>query len=838
MNNLFMLRRILPLYHNRSKISLTLLSSSSSSSSKAIYSRMKGLIDSKQYEKALSIFDQESHLCKDIEINMALKACINLKDYQRGMNIQKKLSQNSLENPYIQTTLIQFYMQFDDTNNASRLFSAITNKSNYIYVAMFKGLISNNMSITVLDLFDEIKIQPNEATLALVFRACTRAINDRAMKTGRNILNQMPKTFLNDNILLTSAINMLMKFGDVQRAEDLFKIIKKKDIITYGAMMKGYVENSMSDKALDLFEQISLNLDSVIYTIIFNACAQLHNDRAIKIGKKLLDEMPNNYEKDNNINNSAIDMLMKFGDVKSAENLFEAMKRKDIITYGAMMKGYVENNMNEKVLDLFEQIPLSINNVIYTIIFNACAQLCNDRARQIGRKLLDEMPKKFIQNNYIYSSAIDMLMRFGDVQRAEDLFKMIEKKDSISYGIMINGCNINNEPLKSLELFEEMKESDINVDVTVLIKIIGACARIGMLSICQSVVAQIPLDLYKNRWICNSLIDMWGKAGSIKNAQEIFESIDTPDIITYTSMINAFGLNRMGLEATDLYRKISNSLHDEILYICVLNACSHSGLLYEAYSIFNEIHHKTAKIITTMIDCLSRLFLFDEAQKLIEDYETSNPPCSAMYMAILSGARNSRNSIVSEKIYERMKLLFQNEKDTLTSGSILLSNIYSSLGQHEEAQHIRLNRIKQVGKKVQPGLAWTEKDGEIAQFTAHDQSHRLSKEIYAEADRISCELTEHGHKSDSSWITRPLAETETIQSVLCSHSERLAIAFHFIQGRKPSFIQITENLRVCGDCHQATKLIAKIRQVKIVVRDANCIHHFSTNGTCSCQDHF
>ncbi|CAF1169539.1 unnamed protein product [Adineta steineri] len=522
--------------------------------------------------------------------------------------------------------------------------------------------------------------------------------------------------------------------------------------------------------------------------------------------------MPNNYEKDNNINNAAIDMLMKFGDVKNAEGLFKIIKKKDIITYGAMMKGYGENNMNEKVLDLFEQIPLGINDVIYTIIFNACAQLCNDRATQIGKKLLDEMPKKFIQNNYIYNSAIDMLMRFGDVQRAEDLFKMIEKKDSISYGTMIHGYNINNEPLKSLELFEEMKESDINVDVTVLIMIIGACARIGMLSICQSVVAQIPLDLYKNRWICNSLIDMWGKAGSIKNAQEIFESIDTPDIITYTSMINAFGLNRMGLEATDLYRKISNSLHDEILYICVLNACSHSGLLDEAYSIFNEIHHKTAKIITTMIDCLSRLFLFDEAQKLIEDYEKSNPPYSAMYTAILSGARNSRNSIVSEKIYERMKLLFQNEKDTLISGSILLSNIYSSLGQHEEAQSIRLNRIKEVGKKVQPGLAWTEKDGEIAQFTAHDQSHCLSKEIYAEAERISCGLTEHGHKSDSSWITRPLAETETIQSVLCSHSERLAIAFHFIQGRKPSFIQITENLRVCGDCHQATKLIAKIRQ--------------------------
>jgi hypothetical protein len=37
---------------------------------------------------------------------------------------------------------------------------------------------------------------------------------------------------------------------------------------------------------------------------------------------------------------------------------------------------------------------------------------------------------------------------------------------------------------------------------------------------------------------------------------------------------------------------------------------------------------------------------------------------------------------------------------------------------------------------------------------------------------------------------------------------------------------------------RATKLIAKIRQIKIIVRDANRIHHFYANGQCSCQDHF
>ena len=67
---------------------------------------------------------------------------------------------------------------------------------------------------------------------------------------------------------------------------------------------------------------------------------------------------------------------------------------------------------------------------------------------------------------------------------------------------------------------------------------------------------------------------------------------------------------------------------------------------------------------------------------------------------------------------------------------------------------------------------------------------------------ISNELRQHGHQFDGSWVTRPLEETETVESVLCSHSERLAIAYHFIRGKKPSNIHVVENLRVCGDCRK------------------------------------
>ncbi|CAF4910265.1 unnamed protein product, partial [Rotaria sp. Silwood1] len=69
------------------------------------------LFHSKQYKEALELFDQKFELCTDVTINMAIKACVISKDYKDGINIHQKLSSNSVNNSYIQASLIQFYSE-------------------------------------------------------------------------------------------------------------------------------------------------------------------------------------------------------------------------------------------------------------------------------------------------------------------------------------------------------------------------------------------------------------------------------------------------------------------------------------------------------------------------------------------------------------------------------------------------------------------------------------------------------------------------------------------------------------------------------------------------------
>jgi hypothetical protein len=244
---------------------------------------------------------------------------------------------------------------------------------------------------------------------------------------------------------------------------------------------------------------------------------------------------------------------------------------------------------------------------------------------------------------------------------------------------------------------------------------------------------------------------------------------------------------------------------------------------------------------------------------------------SRLPVAVLSGARNRCRSDLAEQLYDRMRTLFPQERSHLIAASTLVSNIFSSIGDDDQSQQIRKDRIQHYGTKLTPGITWTEVNEQIEvsenllhenrsfeskEFRAHDyHHHRFADEIQIELKRMREDLLADGHQYDSSWITRPLKVGESIESVLCGHSEKLAIAYNFIQKRRPSVIQLTKNLRVCGDCRkccyfalfflflgylsdEATKRLARIRQVQIIVRDANRIHHFHKNGKCSCQDHF
>ncbi len=81
-------------------------------------------------------------------------------------------------------------------------------------------------------------------------------------------------------------------------------------------------------------------------------------------------------------------------------------------------------------------------------------------------------------------------------------------------------------------------------------------------------------------------------------------------------------------------------------------------------------------------------------------------------MPFLSGARNQKNTYLSQQIFDRMKKLFPDLTNLLVSAAVLLSNVYGSSGEIEKASDIKMQLIKS-GLKKKIGLSWTSVNGEF-----------------------------------------------------------------------------------------------------------------------------
>ncbi|XP_047333715.1 pentatricopeptide repeat-containing protein At2g15690, mitochondrial-like [Impatiens glandulifera] len=101
---------------------------------------------------------------------------------------------------------------------------------------------------------------------------------------------------------------------------------------------------------------------------------------------------------------------------------------------------------------------------------------------------------------------------------------------------------------------------------------------------------------------------------------------------------------------------------------------------------------------------------------------------------------------------------------------------------------------------------------------------------------LNGQMKEAGYIPDTRYVLHDI-DQEAKEQALMYHSERLAIAYGLISTPARTPLRIIKNLRICGDCHNAIKIMSKIVGRELIVRDNKRFHHFR-DGECSCRDYW
>ncbi|KAM2476206.1 hypothetical protein ACFX1W_042913 [Malus domestica] len=120
--------------------------------------------------------------------------------------------------------------------------------------------------------------------------------------------------------------------------------------------------------------------------------------------------------------------------------------------------------------------------------------------------------------------------------------------------------------------------------------------------------------------------------------------MDVRNVALWNAMLVGLAQHGNAKEALSLFRvmKTKNIEPDRVTFIGVLSACSHSGLVSEAFEYFSKMQkdygvEPEMEHYFCLVDALGRAGLFQEAEKLIASmpFEAS----ASMYRALLCACR-------------------------------------------------------------------------------------------------------------------------------------------------------------------------------------------------------
>eukprot|EP01018_Ginkgo_biloba_P027654 Gb_41804 [translate_table: standard] len=735
---------------------------------------------------------------------------------------------------------VSMYVKCGSIEDAHRVFNKMSTRDIVSWNTMIVAYAHSGFTDNVLKLFYQMQaasMTPTHITFVTVLGAFG---SPAALQEGKQVHAHIIKTGFESHMFVgNSLVTMYSKSGSIADARTVFDKMPKRDMIAWTGMIARYAQHEHVREAVELFRQMlqtDIKLDHITFAIVISACG---SQETLEQGKQVHTYITKTrIEPDVNIENALITLYAKGGSIEDSRKVFDRMQKRDKVSWNAMIAGYAQSRNNDEALKLFcqmQQAGMEVDHITFTSILGACANL---ESLEGGKPVHATIIKAGYESDVFAGNALlSMYARCGRIEAAQNMFEELHYQDVVSWNAMITGYDQNGYGEEALKLLCKMQREGMKPNMFTFVSVLSACASLAALEQGKQVHACIVKTGFEaDVSVDNALITMYAKCGRIEDARKVFNNMFDQNVVTWNAIIARYAQHGNGTEALQLFEQMQSVAMkpDEITFVGVLSACSHVGLVDEGcwyFDSMNRDHGITPKMehYACMVDLFGRAGYLTEAEDFI--YKMPCQPGALVWRTLLGACRVHGNMELGNVAAECLLELEPGDP----ASYVLLSNIYAAAGRWvDRAKVIKMMKDRDV--KKEPGRSWIEVKNRVHAFVVEDRSHPQMIEIYAKLDELTRQIKQAGYVPDMNFVLHDV-EQEQKQHSLWYHSEKLAIAFGLISTPSQTSIRIMKNLRVCGDCHTATKFISKVVGREIVLRDANRFHHFK-DGICSCGDYW
>ncbi|CDY50650.1 BnaC05g48160D [Brassica napus] len=735
----------------------------------------------------------------------------NLKDLRRihALVISLGLERSS---DFFSGKLIDKYSHLKDPRSSLSVFKRVSPAENvYLWNSIIRALSRNGLFSEALEFYGKLReanVSPDRYTFPPVVKACAGVFDK---EIGDSVYNQIIELgFESDLYVGNAVVDMYSRMGFLCRARQVFDEMPVRDLVSWNSLISGFSSHGYHEEAVELYRELRRSSwimpDSFTVTSVLYAFGNL---LAVKEGEGLHGfVMKSGVSSVVVVNNGLLSMYLKLRRVTDARRVFDEMVVRDSVSYNTMIS--------------------TVGNILIDV-YAKCGDVIAARDVFKGMECKDTVSWNSLISGYIQSG--DLL------EDSLQIFNSMETRDTVTWNMVISACVRSGDFASVLQVTTQMRNSGVVPDMATFLVTLPMCASLAGKRLGKEIHCCLLRFGYESELrIGNALIEMYSKCGCLKSSLKVFEHMSRRDVVTWTGMIYAYGMYGEGEKALAAFadmEKEAGVVPDNVAFIAIIYACSHSGLVEQGLACFEKMktQYKIEPVMehyACVVDLLSRSQKISKAEEFIQAMPVK--PDASVWASLLRACRTSGDMETAERVSK--KIVELNPDDP--GYSILASNAYAALRKWDKVSLIRKS-LKDKERKKNPGYSWIEVSKKVYLFRAGDVSAPQFEAIHESLEMLYSLMAKEGYVPDPREVSQNLEEEEEKRRLVCGHSERLAIAFGLLNTEPGTPLQVMKNLRVCGDCHEVTKLISKIVGREILVRDANRFHLFK-DGACSCND--
>lgn len=491
------------------------------------------------------------------------------------------------------TALISMYSKCGSLNGAKQVFERMLVRDMPTCNAMLSAYVNCGQKREALELFQQMHQQgfaPDKFTLSCILTLCA---STAALAEGMLIHAMIiEKDFDSDNIVLTTLVRMYAECGSINNAQKLFDKVPKHNVVSWTALITGYVHDGNHMKALQLLQQMyngGIIPNSITFTSALSACASLADCKLVHTSI-----LQSGYVTDSIMDNALLHTYLKLGSLNDAHTIFDRMPERNEEAWVGIVTAHIEHNNCKEAFRLFQQMcqegVRSSKAAFLISLLNACV---SEAALEQGKLVHAHIVQNKIEMECVVGTAlVNMYAKCGSLDQAHAVFDKLPVRNVVSWTSMIAAYVKYGFGKKALQLFQEMRQEGVNPNKVTFVNVLNACTSTATLVQGKLIHAQIvDSELDKDIIVGTALVKMYGMCGSLDEAWEVFERVPVRDVILWTAIIIAHAWHRTGRKAVQLFEDMYKEgiMPDKVSFLSFLDACTSLAVLDDGMFIHASI---------------------------------------------------------------------------------------------------------------------------------------------------------------------------------------------------------------------------------------------------------